>query len=83
MTVNQQLTPLDFVYQETGWHVFGQLFQITGDTLTVQLSDAADNAVVADAIQIEFINEFDMLPPLASVSPLGALIYETEVVGRA
>ncbi len=48
---NQQLPPSDFTEGGVGWKVLGT-FAITGNTLTVTLTNAANQYVVADAIRI-------------------------------
>ena len=55
VNMNQQLDPADFTYQDTNWDFLGGVHRITGDSLVVQLGDAADNTVLADAIHIEQI----------------------------
>ena len=50
--VNQQQTPADFTEGGLGWKDLGT-FTITGNTLVVQLSNAANGYVIADAIRIQ------------------------------
>ena len=50
--VNQELAPDDFSDAGAPWEALGE-FTIIGSTLTVQLSDAANEYVIADAIRIE------------------------------
>jgi len=54
--VNQELVPGSlaggFVDAGVGWTVLGT-FTITGSTLTVTLTNAANEYVIADAIRIE------------------------------
>ncbi len=50
--VNQQATPDDFTDQGTTWESLGT-YTITGDTLLVELSDAANGLLIADAVRIE------------------------------
>ncbi len=50
--VNQRQAPADFQDVNVGWKVLGQSYRITGDTLSVQLTDHANGAVVADAVRI-------------------------------
>jgi hypothetical protein len=50
--VNQQLVPGDFTDQGVGWKNLGT-FTFTGNTLVVQLSNAANQYVIADAIRIQ------------------------------
>ncbi len=50
--VNQQLTPNDFTDQGVGWKNLGT-FTITGNTLVVTLTNAANNYVIADAVRIQ------------------------------
>jgi len=53
--VNQRLTPSDLLEAEVGWKDIGGLYAVTGTSLVVSLTDAADNYVIADAIRIERI----------------------------
>ena len=50
--VNQELAPGDFMDAGASWKDLGT-FTITADTLTVQLSNQANEYVIADAIRIE------------------------------
>jgi uncharacterized protein (DUF1800 family) len=50
--VNQKVPPADFQDANVGWKVLGKNYRITGDTLSVQLTDHANGAVVADAVRI-------------------------------
>ena len=53
VTVSQKAVPGDFVEEETEWTYLGSTVQISSGTLVVELSDAGDGTVVADAIRIE------------------------------
>jgi hypothetical protein len=50
--LNQELAPDDFSDQGVAWEDLGT-FVITGSELVVQLSDLADEYVIADAVRIE------------------------------
>ena len=50
-TVNQRIAPNDMSIADKSWEDLGT-YQVTGTTLTVQLSNLADGTVVADAIRI-------------------------------
>ena len=52
VSVNQQSTPNDFIDQGVGWKDLGT-FTITGNTLVVKLTNAANNYVIADAVRIQ------------------------------
>jgi autotransporter-associated beta strand protein len=56
--VNQELAPNDFFAAGSPWKLLGGPYTVTGSTLTVLLSDRADEYVIADAIRIEqiFVN---------------------------
>lgn len=54
--LNQSNAPDDFTYGGTDWERLGT-FTIKGDTLTVRLTDAANGAVYADAIHLEYIDD--------------------------
>jgi hypothetical protein len=51
--VNQQLAPNDLTDQGSSWEHLGGTYTITGATLTVRLTDAANGFVIADALRIE------------------------------
>jgi hypothetical protein len=55
--VNEQLTPNDFQDLGVGWKDLVSSYTITGTTLTVRLSDLANNFVIADAIRIEQVGD--------------------------
>ncbi len=52
LDVNQELAPNDFTSFGADWEDLGT-FVISGNTLAVQLTNAADQYVIADAIRIE------------------------------
>ncbi len=51
--VNQELAPNDFTERGTAWESLGGLFQVSGTTLTAELSNAADEYVIADGVRLE------------------------------
>ena len=53
-TLNQELSPDDFTADGSTWESLGD-FIVTGDTLTVRLTDAANEFVIADAVRVERI----------------------------
>ena len=57
--VNQELAPSGFADNGSNWNDLGY-FTITGDTLVVELSDDADEYIIADAVRIEKV---DTVPP--------------------
>ncbi len=54
--VNQQAAPDDFSDQGAAWETLGT-YTITGDTLVVKLSDAANGLLIADAVRVERVGE--------------------------
>jgi hypothetical protein len=53
-SINQELTPSDFVEGGTAWEDLGSgAFTISSGTITVRLTDLANEFVIADAIRIE------------------------------
>jgi hypothetical protein len=50
--VNQELTPSDFVDAGDGWKILGT-FTISSGTLTVELTNDADEYIIADSVRIE------------------------------
>jgi hypothetical protein len=64
--VSQKVAANDFSNAGTSWEDLGGPYDITGNTLVVQLSDAANGYVIADAVRIEAL---DTTPPtISSVS---------------
>lgn len=53
--VNQQLTPNDFSESGFSWEDLANV-TTTGTTLTIQLTDAANGYVIADAVRVELIS---------------------------
>ncbi|MCA9064707.1 MAG: hypothetical protein KDA96_16660, partial [Planctomycetaceae bacterium] len=53
--INQEKAPDDFSDGGFGWEILG-IVDVTGSSLTVQLTDSADEFIVADAIRIEPLN---------------------------
>jgi hypothetical protein len=51
--LNQELAPNDRVDAGTNWEDLGSSFSITGSTLVVKLTNAANEYVIADGIRIE------------------------------
>jgi hypothetical protein len=52
VAVNQQLSPVGIIDQGASWQSLGD-YSVTGSSLVVQLSNAANGQVIADAIRIE------------------------------
>ncbi len=69
--VDQQAAPDDFTDQGTAWETLGT-YTITGDTLRVELSDAANGLLIADAVRIERVGS-PLLAAGGEVSPAGEL----------
>ena len=53
--IDQKLAPDDLTWNGGVWEHLGQ-FQISGGTLTVQLTDNANGYVYADAIRLEYLH---------------------------
>lgn len=68
VNINQKLAPNDFADDPndgdpaTFWEILGGLYNVTGSTLTVRLTDAANEYVIADAIGIKRVGD---APPLS------------------
>ena len=56
-SVNQEASPSDFVDANIGWRDLGAAINFNGGSLIVELSNAADEFVIADAIRIERIGD--------------------------
>jgi len=70
--INQELAPNDFSALGVGWEDLGGPYTITGSTLVVELTDQANEYVIADAIRIEKIESMtvsaaDLPPPALSL----------------
>ena len=63
--VNQEKAPNDFTASEVKWKNLGETFTITSTTLSVTLSNAADQYVIADAVRVERVG--DPPAPVAEV----------------
>jgi RHS repeat-associated protein len=60
--VNQQIAPADWVgYQNSNWKVLG-VFNITGTSVTVELTNSANGSVFADAIQFYRVGDLVTQP---------------------
>ncbi|MBI3465978.1 MAG: choice-of-anchor D domain-containing protein [Planctomycetes bacterium] len=63
--VNQRQAPDDMVDADAAWEQLGDVYNITGTSLVVQLTNADDGYVIADGIRIERIGD---LPAAADIS---------------
>jgi hypothetical protein len=63
VAVNQELAPGDFSDQGAAWESLGT-FTVSGNALTVELSNLANEYVIADAVRIE---RFDGPPPVEPI----------------
>jgi hypothetical protein len=61
IVVNQQVGPVGFTDQGGTWQDLGN-FQIRNGTLVVQLSDAANGYVIADAVRVEYLGPIPQGP---------------------
>jgi hypothetical protein len=81
MDVNQRQAPNDFSDQEASWEDLGGPYTITGQTLVVDLSDAANQYVIADAIRIERVGdlpaEIEVLDGQTVVADGGIVVFGT------
>ena len=73
--VNQRLAPGDFNDEGTNWHRLG-IVSITGDGLTVQLTNDADRFVIADAVRIQSVPP---PPPVLSIEAVDSSMLEGDV----
>jgi hypothetical protein len=65
--VNQENAPDDFTESGTAWEDLGALVELTGTSLTVTISDDANETVIADGVRIERIG--DLTSGLSPSSP--------------
>lgn len=61
--VNQELPPSSFDSDSWKWHTLADVTVNTEGVLTVELSNAADEFVIADAVRFEKIGSVDPPPP--------------------
>ncbi|MBW2528810.1 MAG: hypothetical protein JRI23_31835, partial [Deltaproteobacteria bacterium] len=57
VSVDQELAPASFVEQGTAWEELAAGVTVTGTTLSVELSNLANEYVIADAIRIERVGD--------------------------
>ncbi len=62
--VDQEQAPNGFLDAGVGWTYLGGILNITGSTLTVRLSDAANQYVIADAIRLERVGGLVVSPEI-------------------
>ena len=60
-SVNQKASPSDFVDANISWRDLGAAINFNGGSLIVELSNAAGEFVIADAIRIERIGDLPAL----------------------
>ena len=60
--VNQRLAPCGVTDAAVNWQVLSSSFTVTGDTLTVRMTNDANGYVIADAIRIQLV-----VPPPAAL----------------
>ncbi len=66
LSINQELAPNDLNANAVMWEDLG-VFNITGNSLSVQLSNNANQYVIADAIRIERLGDLPSQPTQVSV----------------
>jgi hypothetical protein len=71
--LNQELAPNDRVDAGTNWEDLGSSFTITGTTLVVKLTNAANEYVIADGIRIERLSPLLAAGGAIAGSSAGAL----------
>ena len=64
VAVNQELAPGSFVEGGVSWGDLGALYSITGSVLKVELSDLANEFVIADGIRIERVGALAQGPEI-------------------
>ena len=62
--VNQELAPGDFTDDGTQWDTLFNSFAVSGTSLTVELTDDADQFVIADAVRIERVGDLPNAPEI-------------------
>ncbi len=87
VAMNQEIAPNDFASNGTTWEMLGT-FLVTGSMLTVELSDAANEYVIADAVRIERLSELPTGPEIVVQSSgvsiedgVGLVEFGTTVLG--
>ncbi len=87
--VNQEVAPGDLVEGGIKWEDLAQTFEVTGTTLTVVLSNAANEYVIADGVRVQRVGlipvaadldpeMFQIVPVFSGVSE--GIVYEGEAV---
>ncbi|MBI3465631.1 MAG: choice-of-anchor D domain-containing protein, partial [Planctomycetes bacterium] len=78
--LNQRQGPDDFIADGSSWENIGGVFNVTGSTLTVRLTNVgADGYVLADAVRLEWVGPPDGFAPSAVAAAMAAPV----PVGRA
>jgi hypothetical protein len=57
IAVSQATTPNDFTADGAGWKTLGVSFDVFGSTLDVQLTNAANKTVIADAVRVDRLSD--------------------------
>ncbi|WP_406701299.1 choice-of-anchor D domain-containing protein [Singulisphaera sp. Ch08] len=84
VAVNQQLAPTGFTASDASWRELG-IYTVTGDSLSVLMTDLADGYVIADAIYVERLQgpRVQTLAGLDHISDeIGVVDYGVATVGQ-
>jgi limonene-1,2-epoxide hydrolase len=60
LTINQRSAPNDFTEGNANWENLG-VYTVTGTTLSITMSNNADSAVIADAMRVERIGDYQIV----------------------
>ena len=60
LSINQRKAPNDFTENGAGWDNLG-VFSVSGSTLSITMSNNANNAVIADAMRIERVGDYQIV----------------------
>lgn len=81
--INQELEPSDFAEEGVNWEILGT-YSILDTTLKVELSDQANQYVIADGIRIEWIDELPVGPEIEvnEVADGGTFDFGSVILGQ-
>ena len=72
--VDQEQPPNDLTDAGVGWEYLSGIFNITGSTASVRLSDAANQYVIADAVRLERVGDLPALSEIQVFDEAGEVV---------
>ncbi len=72
--VSQEQAPASFQDQGVLWQELGGIIYVTGNTLSIQLSNDANEYVIADAVRLQRLGDLPTGPEIQLFGPAGEII---------